>query len=41
MVIKNRNIEIAKSMLKNNEPIDKIIAYTELSEEEIKNIDNE
>lgn len=35
---KERNIEIAKIMLKNNEPISKIMEYTGLSEEEIEKL---
>ena len=34
-------IEIAKNMIKNNEPLEKIINYTELSENEIKKLYNE
>lgn len=33
-----RNIEIAKTMLDNGEAIDKIILYTGLSEEDIKQL---
>ena len=33
-----RNIEIAKMMLSDNEPIDKIIKYTKLSKEEVKEL---
>ena len=36
-----RNIEIAKEMLKENEPIEKIIKYTGLTEEEINNLKKE
>lgn len=31
-------IEIAKEMLKDNEPIEKIVKYTKLSEQEVKNL---
>jgi len=37
-VIKNRNIQIAKEMKKNNEPLEKIMLYTELSISEIENL---
>jgi len=40
-VIKNAKLQIAKSMLKNNEPIEKIKIYTELTDEDLENIDNE
>ena len=32
-------IEIAKNMLANNEPVEKIVSYTGLTKEEIKKID--
>jgi len=35
---KNKQIEIAKKMLQNNEPINKIIEYTALTENEIKKL---
>jgi len=38
---KERNIEIAKKMLKNNKDISEIMEYTELSKEEIYEIINE
>jgi PD-(D/E)XK nuclease family transposase len=38
---KEREIEIAKNMLEENEPIDKIIKYTGLSAEQIEEIRNE
>lgn len=34
-------IILAKKMLKNNEPLDKILSYTGLAEEEIKKIMND
>ena len=30
--------EIAKEMLKNNEPIEKIVKYTKLDEKEVRNL---
>jgi predicted transposase/invertase (TIGR01784 family) len=36
--IDQRNIEIAKKMLEENEHIDKIILYTSLSKEEIEKL---
>ena len=35
-----RSIEIAKNMLAANEPLEKIITYTGLSEEEVSNLQN-
>ena len=37
---KEERVEIAKEMLKNNEPIDKIIKYSKLSSKEILEIKN-
>ena len=39
--VKERNVEIAKTMIKSKEPIDKIIKYTGLNKEEIDAIINE
>ena len=39
--VKERNVEIAKTMIKSKEPIDKIIEYTGLNKEEIDAIINE
>ena len=36
--VKEEKIEIAKEMLKDNEPIEKIIKFTKLTEDEIKEI---
>ena len=38
--IEETNIKIVKNMLKDNLPIEKIIKYTSLTEEEIKDIQN-
>ena len=35
---KEKQIEIAKEMLREGEPIEKIMKFTHLSEEEIKNL---
>lgn len=40
-VIKNAKLQIAKSMLQNNEPIEKIKIYTELTDNEIKSLEIE
>ena len=37
--ISQRNIEIAKNMLENNEPIEKIITYTSLSKKQIDELE--
>ena len=36
---RKKQIEMAKKMLNKNEPIEKIIEFTELTKEEIENID--
>ena len=36
---RKKQIEMAKKMLEENEPIEKIIKYTQLTKEEIENID--
>jgi hypothetical protein len=38
---KQTKIEMAKKMLLDNEPIEKIVKYTELTEKEIKNIEKQ
>ena len=37
---KKEKIEIAKNMLANNEPVEKIVSYTGLTKEEVEKLNN-